>query len=347
MHGTLPLSEEQALAFLRDGKAASMSLAALAREWGWSRGKLRLRLDRWRKNGDLPQAPKRRAVRRNRSPAQAAPASPPDAAPRPAAVAMSVSAVRGPSRTGRFGSVLGAAILAGVGVALAAIGMTETTTYSLGVGGPLLGALAICADTLVLLMPAAIAALWRRRSPAMIAAMGLWLVGGAVTIANLSGYIGSSDDEFRAVRQSRSMERALALERVERLRTERAAISEMRPVGALNLAIRSARRSNKPALHQALAMAERRDALEAELSALAADLPAIPPTAIIDPSASVLSEVSGTSISENSLRRARLMFLLLLPLCGGVVLSIALSLVPARWRSVPPGAPAGLTGSTG
>jgi hypothetical protein len=332
MHGTLPLSEEQALASFRDGKAAGLTLAALAREWGWSRGKVRHRLDAWRQDGDLPQAPEQRPVKRKRSVVKNAQAPAPDPAPGPAVLPMVTDAVRVPSRTGRFGRGLGMAILASIGIALAAIGMIETTSYSLRVGGPLLAALAICADALVLFLPAAVAALWRRRSPATIAAAALWLIGGAITLANLSGYIASSDDEFRAVRESRSTQRALALERLERLRTERAAMSEMRPVGALNIAIRSAPRSKKPALREALATAQRRDALEAELSALAANLPAIPQIAITDPSASLLSAISGTSISESSLRRARLMFLLVLPLCGGIVLSIALSLLGSGTR---------------
>jgi len=330
------VSEEQALASFRDGKAAATSLAALAREWGWSRHKVRRRLGDWRKNGDLPQAPKR-ASRRNRPAAKLPPTSAPDPAPDAAAVPPTGGAVRVGPGIGGFGRVLGIAILAGVGVALAAIGMIETTSYSLRVGGVLLAALAICADALVLFMPSAIAALWRRRSPAMIVAAGLWLVGGAVTLANLSGYVASSDDEFRAIRESRTMQRVLALEQVARLRAERAAIAEMRPVAALNIAVRSARKSNKPALREALAIAQRRDALEAELSALAAKLPAIPQTAVIDPSASVLSDISGTSISESSLRRVRLALLLLLPLCGGIVLSIAFSLLPAArtGRSAP------------
>jgi hypothetical protein len=327
MHGTLPLSEEQALASVRDGNAAGMTLAALAREWGWSRGKVRHRLDAWRQKGDLPQAPEQQAIRRKRSTSQVAQASAPESAPSPAVVPMATDAGRAPSRTGWFGRVLGTAILASVGIALAAIGMIETTSYSLRVGGPLLAGLAICADALVLLLPAAIAALWRRRSPATIAAAGLWLIGCVITLANLSGYIASGDDAFRAGRESQTMQRTLALERLQRLRTERAAISEMRPVRALNVAIQGAPRSKKTALREALATAERRDALEGELSALASSLPAIPQIAITDPSASVLSDISGTSISEHSLRRARLMFLLLLPLCGGLVLSVALSLL--------------------
>jgi hypothetical protein len=348
MHGTLPLSDEKALESLRDANLADVNLAALAREWGWSRGKVRHRIERWRRNGDLPPAAKRRAIRRTRPTVAAAPAAAadpapgpapdplqhpvaaaPDPAPTPVALPVPASAVRPPTRHSRVGAVLGTAILASVGMALALIGMIETTTYSLRVGGPIFAALAICADALVLFMPAAVAALWRRRSPAMMAAAALWLVGAAVTVANLSGYVASSDDEFRALRQSRSMQRTLAMERLDRLRTERASISEMRPVGALNAALRNARRSRQPALREALAVAERRDGVEVELSALAAGLPDIPQTAVVDPSASVLSDISGTTVSEESLRRARLTFLLALPLCGGFVLSIALSLLAA------------------
>jgi hypothetical protein len=184
----------------------------------------------------------------------------------------------------------------------------------------------------VLFMPAAVAGLWRRRSPAAIVAAALWLVGGAVTLANLSGYIGSSDDAFRAVRETQSTQRMLALEQLARLRNERAAISELRPVGALNAAIKNVRPSKRPALREALALAQRRDALEARLSAVSASLPTVPQIALVDPSAGVLSEISGATVSETLLRRVRLALLLLLPLCGGFVLSVALSLFPDALR---------------
>src|SRR5262249_13509607 len=154
--------------------------------------------------------------------APVAPASPPVPAPMPALAPVAPAA----SRIVGLGRVLAAAVLASVGMALAAIGMIETTAYAARVGGTLFAALAVCAAALVLFMPAAAAALWRRRSPALIAAAGLWLVGCAVTLANLSGYVGGTDDAFRAVRESQSMQRALALEHLGRLRTERAGISE-------------------------------------------------------------------------------------------------------------------------
>jgi hypothetical protein len=364
MHGTLPFSEQQALASLRGGTAdGRRSIAVLAREWGWSRDKVRRRLESWRHNGDLTAEqvrPQRRtampmpaAIAAPTDPASLSPPSPPaesDSASSPepdlapdlepaAAIAVApetlaaapVVAPPAPSRLSACGRLLATTIVASIGVALAVIGMIETTAYAMRVGGWLFAALAICADALVLFMPAAVAGLWRRRSPATIVAAALWLVGGAVTLANLSGYIGSSDDAFRAVRETQSTQRSLALEQLARLRNERAAISELRPVGALNVAIKNVRPSKRPALREALAVAERRDALEARLSAVSASLPTVPQIALVDPSAGVLSEISGATVSETLLRRVRLALLLLLPLCGGFVLSVALSLFPPVW----------------
>jgi len=370
MHGILPFSEQQALASLRGGTAAGRkSIAVLAREWGWSRDTVRRRLESWRHNGELTSEqvrPQRRtampmpaAIAAPTDPASLSPPSPPaesdsasspepdlapDLEPEPAAAiavapqsppaplaAAPVIAPPAPSRLSACGRLLATTIVASVGVALAVIGMIETTAYAMRVGGWLFAALAICADALVLFMPAAVAGLWRRRSPATIVAAALWLVGGAVTLANLSGYIGSSDDAFRAVRETQSTQRALALEQLARLRNERAAISELRPVGALNVAIKNVRPSKRPALREALAVAQRRDVLEARLSAVSASLPTVPQIALVDPSAGVLSEISGATVSETLLRRVRLALLLLLPLCGGFVLSVALSLFPPVW----------------
>jgi hypothetical protein len=88
-------------------------------------------------------------------------------------------------------------------------------------------------------------------------------------------------------------------------------------------ALNDARRSERPALREALAVAKRRDALDVELAAFEQRLDGIPHVATADASAAVLSDVSGTTISEHELRRLRLALLLGLPLCGGLVLSLA------------------------
>lgn len=334
MHGTIPISEEQALAAMHERPPARVNIAALARDWGWTRDKVRTRLRRWRRSGELPSSAKRRQKAANAAALAARSLDP----PAPAIVSPTPGIdpperVVDPSAFARSHGLLlriGVGVLALVGIALAGIGMVETTAYAASVGGLLFAALAACADALVLLMPAAIAALWRRRSPAAILAAALWLAAGAVMLANLSGYVGGTDDRFRSARETQSVERTLVLEKLARLRHERDAIAETRPVAALRIALGRVRRSNRAALGEAVAMAERRDAVDAALAALGASLTSIAPLAVADPSANVLSELTGATVTEADLRRLRLGLLLLLPLCGGLVLSVALSLVARK-----------------
>src|SRR5258706_256641 len=83
---------------------------------------------------------------------------------------------------------------------------------------------------------------------------------------------------------------------------------------------------------EAIAMARRRDALDLELAAFEKRLTEIPQVATADASAAVLSEIRGTAISEVELRRFRLALLLGLPVCGGLVLSLAFALATASAR---------------
>jgi len=69
-----------------------------------------------------------------------------------------------------------------------------------------------------------------------------------------------------------------------------------------------------------------------ELAAFEKRLGEIPQVASADASAAVLSEIGGTAISEVELRRFRLALPLGLPLCGGLVLSLAFALVAASAR---------------
>ncbi len=120
------------------------------------------------------------------------------------------------------------------------------------------------------------------------------------------------------------------MERLTRLRDERRAIGEGRPVGAIAAALNDARRSERPALREALAMAKRRDALDIELATFEHQLGEISVVATADASAAVLSDITGTAISDAHLRRLRLALLLGLPLCGGLVLSLAFAIPQGR-----------------
>ncbi len=351
MHGTLPVSEEQALASLQTRAAADIGVAALSREWGRSRARVRSRLDSWCKSGQLPPIHQRPRVSRKRRAAKGAVAAAVEPSiPRigrsdnvvsdRAPIASHASAAGEP-----IGPLLGVTIiLAVVGIALAGVGMVETTAFAAKAGGLLFAALALCADAVVLLMPSSAAMLWRRRSPAVVAAVVLWIVASAVTIANLSGYIGSSDDQFRAAREGESTARVLTLQRLAQLRHERDAITEMRPVAALILAVNHARGWRKVALGEALAVARRRDALDAELPTAVSSIPDLPKITTVDPSANVLSDIIGATVSESGLRRLRLAALLALPLCGGFVLTVALNLLPRRGRRSEPALEPGSSG---
>jgi hypothetical protein len=106
--------------------------------------------------------------------------------------------------------------------------MIETATYALAVGGVLFCALALAADVLTLTMPSVVAALWRRRSPAVLLAGALWFAGAAVTVANLAGYVGEHFEQYQAGRETLATGRSMALERLARLKDERKAIGEGR-----------------------------------------------------------------------------------------------------------------------
>ena len=100
------------------------------------------------------------------------------------------NAVTPPVPRGSIGRYVAAGLLGVVGIGFSAIGMIETASYSLTVGGLLFCAKAIGADVLTLTMPATIGTLWRKRSPAVILAGVLWCAGIVVTVENLAGYVG-------------------------------------------------------------------------------------------------------------------------------------------------------------
>jgi hypothetical protein len=134
-----------------------------------------------------------------------------------------------PKRYPGAAAYAGAVMIASVGITLSAVGMVETATYALAAGGVLLCALAVAADVLTLTMPSVIGALWRRRSPAVVALAGLlWCAGAAVTVANLAGYVGEHVEQYQNGRETLATGRSMALERLARLKDERKAIAETR-----------------------------------------------------------------------------------------------------------------------
>jgi hypothetical protein len=239
--------------------------------------------------------------------------------------------------TSRGAMLLGAA-LALAGVALAAIGMSATISYSTKIAaGPdrlMLGGLAATADTLALLLPSAAAALWGSRRLLALAAVLLWLLTVTVTLSNLSGFLGVHADAFTSGRETAATERGLVLDRVARLRAERASIAERRSVGEITLAIRNAKRAHVDDERAALAIARHRDQLDADLAGLEHSIGTLPAATAADPAAAGIADIvysiTGRIVAEQALRRLRLALLLALPLAGGLVLAVGAAVAARR-----------------
>jgi hypothetical protein len=231
-----------------------------------------------------------------------------------------------PTHGRNAGRVLAAVILGTAGLGLAAIGAVATITYSLETTGSLMAALAAAADAVALILPAAACSLWtvRRRLLAAVA-WCLRMAAIGITAANVAGFIGQHTDSFLAGREVASTERTLVLERLGRLRAERAKIIETRPIGAITVAIQNSRAADLEALRTARAIAQRRDAIDIELAGLETRIATLPSVSSIDPSATVLAEILRLP-SEFDLRRIRLAILLVLPLTSGLLIAMALAI---------------------
>jgi hypothetical protein len=166
-----------------------------------------------------------------------------------------------------------------------------------------------------------------------MAAWAMWATAVMLTTVNVAGFIGQHTDSFLGGREVQSIQRALVLERLGRLRAERATITETRPAGAITVAIRNDGRGEIENQRAALAMAKRRDEIERDLAALEPRLITLPAVTLADPSAGVLAEILQLP-SEIDLRRLRLALLLVLPLCAGLVLAVGIGVGrPVRWPS--------------
>jgi hypothetical protein len=162
----------------------------------------------------------------------------------------------------------------------------------------------------------------------------LWIAAAGITTTTLAGFIGVNGDAFLTGRETAATERSLVLERVARLRAERGAISESRPVGVILVAIRNAAKSVIDDERAALLVARRRDQIDADLAVLEGTIRALPPTSIADPASNTIAGVvhlfGGVAIAAATLQRVRFALLLALPLLGGAVLAIGGALVGRR-----------------
>jgi hypothetical protein len=378
-----PLDDAEALAWLRghlDGRSAT-SVSDLARQLGWPPPRLRRRLVTWQKAGQITRRPAGRGKVIIAPAIEISPAAEPAAAsPLPvprhsgsgvgagAGVEHAVGAAAPSAREGGRAAValVAAAVLLATAVGLAAVGLTMNARFAASFGqtteaAAILAAIGLAIDVLAVVLPTVATLLWHRRSrAAAIAAWTMWLVALTMTLLAAIGFAATNIGDAVAGRARIAGEHSALVERIERLRVERTAITETRAVPAIEAALQQAQPAAQsvwratagcrdvtlPAsgracaevlkLREGLAAAQRRDAIDAETRTAESKLAALPPIGSADPQAASAAEIVAwvsagrISPSVQDIGRLRTIGLTVTPAFAGLVAMLALLLVRSR-----------------
>jgi len=215
----------------------------------------------------------------------------------------------------------------------------------------------VCVDLLAILLPDRVVAFWvERRFGLAAVALVLWFVTVAIAVLASAGFAGVNIADTSAARAKIAAESAGLTGRIDRLRTERAAITETRSSGSIEAALRDLQVKFSVAwratqnctngdphalvcaaarkLQGALEAARHRDELEQSLTRTEARLAALPPIGAVDPQADATARLLGwlshgaLSVSPDDVANARLLAMVVWPQLAGIVLMLAL----APWR---------------
>jgi hypothetical protein len=186
-----------------------------------------------------------------------------------------------------------------------------------------------------------------------------------MTLLAATGFASTQIGDSVAGRANVAGERSVLTERVDRLRRERAGISETRAVAAIEVELQRAQPSAQAVwkatagcrdvtraasaracatvldLREALANAERRDAIDAELQDAAARLAKLPAIVTADPQATTAAEIVAwlsagrVSPSPQDVSWLRTIGLALTPSLAGLIGMLALSLLHPRHNRNP------------
>lgn len=376
-----PLDNAEALGWLRaqpDGRIET-SISDLARQFGWPRSKLQRRLATWVASGQIT----RRGGRRGKIVIATA-AQPFDRAPvampgpdrsidSPAAIVASSDPPEPnlpPARESgrRVVALATATALLVTGLGLAAVGLVMNARFAASFGqtaeaAVLLAAIGLAADVLAVLLPSVGAQLWRHGArPAALIAWTLWSLALMMTLLAASGFASTNIGDAVAGRAKLAGESSVLAERIEQLRSERAAITEARAADAVEAELQEAQPAAQAvwkvtsgcrdvtrassgricatvlSLREELAAARHRDAIDADLGEAQTKLAALPAIGAADPQAAMAAEmvawISGGRIapSPRDVYRLRTLGLTLVPSLAGLVTMLALSLAQARRR---------------
>ena len=379
-------TDEQALTWLTarpDGRIET-TISDLARHWSWNRTKALRRMRRWAADGHIVRAiaTSGRSVITVTSPGVHRMSSVSNAAPAPESSTSLVTVANTPvhraeqsehllpgsgsahlpSAIFRRAASLGVAALAST---IAWFGIRINAWYGSTLGetaeaSTLIAGLSVSADILVLILPAAARTLWvdGHRAGSGVA-WALWTVSIVITLMATVGFAALNIADTTAARGKIAAESMILVARLDRLRTERATITETRPVAALEAELQRAQPDAAAvwratggcrdvtlqdsgracatvlALRQALAMAQRRDTLDADLRNGETQLTRLPAVTTADPQAETAAQLVSwatfgmITLAADNIRMARIAGMALMPQLAGLVLMLAAPLWPS------------------
>ncbi len=362
-----PFEDDEALGWLKeqlDG-AVEMRIAELARQFGWPHVKLRQRLAAWAEAGHitLQTASRGKVIIAC-------------AAPRTSAIELIERAFNSRPEPVRRSTrpivpLIASALLFAIALGLVAVGLVMNARFAASFGqtieaAVLLAGIGLAVDLLAVTLPTVAAQLWQRRAFAATGiAWAIWAAALGMTALAATGFASTHIGDAVAGREKIANESAALVERIARLRSERAAIAENRALAAIEAELQQAQpgalnvwkvtsgcrdvtrsssgRACAPVLQlrEALAMAERREAIDAELRTAERALSLLPAIATADPQAKMAAEIV-TWLSAGAIRPEprdiawiRTIGLALTPSLAGILGMLALSLLqPRRPRAI-------------
>jgi hypothetical protein len=255
-------------------------------------------------------------------------------------------------------------------LAIARFGIRINAWYGATLGktdeaSSLIAGLSASADILALGLPAAARTLWVDRRAAAGVAWALWTVTIVVALMATIGFTALNIADTMAARDKIAGQSAMLRATIDRLRGERALITETRSVATIEAELPRAqpgaaavwratagcRDVTVPesgqacatvlALPQALGTAERRNRIDADLGEASSQLARLPPVTTADPQAETAPRLvhratfGVINLTSNDIQMARVAGIALMPQIAGLVLMLATTLWQSGQARVP------------
>jgi hypothetical protein len=259
-------------------------------------------------------------------------------------------------------------VLGLVAIGLTVVGLTVNTRFAASFGqtaeaAVLLAAVGLTIDCLAIVLPSAAAQLWRdRHAMSAAAAWAIWLIALSMTLLAAIGFAATNIGDGVAGRSKVAAEASALVADIDRLRGERAAITETRAISTIEAEVQRAQPAAAAVwkqtagcsnvtmaasgsacaevlkLRQALGVAQRRDALDAELRSAETRLAPLPAITTGDPQATMAADLVAwislghVSLTPHDIHRMRITGLTIIPALAGIIFMFATTLLRVRRR---------------